>query len=320
MEASTRECYGFKVHCLAHPDARDVMDSFFGPVLTEKPDHPHESTPILQLTIDVSDSTEPVTEPPHTVEVIRSDPITIDAGSSHAVIDPRRWTARMSLARKDVHDQVVWGRLILERMFLYLVCRSPRHYPLHAGAIIAQDRMALVSAPTGVGKSTFTYWSFRRGAGLVGEDIIVRHMDDIPGRFWGYPRAVYLAPDLISRCPELDGAMITTLHNADKCRVQIPGALMHGVRSGAHPTSMVFLTRGEPVIRPMQLNQAVERCREDFSTAKDDLAVVADVESDLRRHLAGMSIWELGLSGDLDASYDALLSILEIEGQNLSGS
>lgn len=312
VEESVRECYGFAVLCSAHPDAREVLDGFFGPSLAVGPDRPHGSAQTIWLTIDVVDKPNgPAIDPPHTEEVIASNPITIDTGNSVATIEPEQWSVHLTLTRQDAGDQAVWGRLMLERIFLYLVCRSPRHYPLHAGAIAADGRVALLSAPAGTGKSTFTYWCLRSGADLLGEDIMVRHMDDPSNLVWGYSRAVYLAPDIIERCPELDGAVISDIEDGKKCRVRIPEGCASRIRSAARPDCLIFLHRdGEPGSRPLDLDEAIALCRDDFSTGKPDAGVVAGVEADLRGLLAPLPIWSFGLSDDMDANYTAVTSLL----------
>lgn len=310
MVKSIRECYGFRVDCSAHPAAMPVVERFFGPEIGEAAGDLCERGSVVVLSIDVNESTAPVVDPPHTLEVIASTPIVIDAGSSSAVIDPGNGNAHVSLAWKDLDDQIVWGRIILERLFLYCVCRSPRHYPLHAGGIVAEGEAVLLSAPTGVGKSTFSYWCFKLGAGLAGEDIMVRHMDGTPGRVWGYPRAVYLAPWLIAGSPELDPALITHMPDKGKARVQVPYLLSDRIASAADPQHLVFLDRGEPSIRPLSVDEAVERSRDDFATGKSDASLIEALEHDLRALLAGASVWELTVSDDLDASYAVLASML----------
>ncbi|MFD7660923.1 hypothetical protein ACFV4N_43715, partial [Actinosynnema sp. NPDC059797] len=120
-----RECYGFRVACSVHPEAREVVDLFFGSA------EPPAGAPEVRLTFEVTDGAGvPTVNPPHTLEVIASDPITVDTGNSRAVIVPDEWRATVTLARGDLADQVVWGRYLLERLFLYVVCRSPPHYPL----------------------------------------------------------------------------------------------------------------------------------------------------------------------------------------------
>ena len=312
---SRRECYGIEIDLLAAPEALPLVEEFFGP----SPDTRDGSLPAfagsgaeLRLEIEVSDlpPAAPTSEPPHNEAALMGDPVVIDTGGSRAVIDPGGWSARVVLSRADLNDSIVWGRWILERLFLYLVCRSDRHYPLHTGAIEIDGRGALVTAPTGVGKSTFTYWASHRGAVLCGEDIMVRHLDGGAGLVWGHPRVTYLAPDLIARCPELDQAPRAEVDGGRKYRLSLADSPGRRLRSALRPDAVVFLAHGEPSIRVLDLDEAVERSRDDFSTAKSDPALLAAVEADLRASLAGLPVWELGLSLDLDASYDVLSKAL----------
>ncbi|MFC6092292.1 hypothetical protein [Saccharothrix lopnurensis] len=301
-----RECYGFRVVCSVHPEAREAVDLFFGVA------EPPASAPEVRLTFEVTDGAGvPTVDPPHTLEVIASDPITIDTGNSRAVVEPDGWRATVTLARGDLDDQVVWGRFILERLFLYLVCRSPRHYPLHAGAVGVDGQVALVSAPTGTGKSTFSFWCLERGADLAGEDIMVRHLDDEPGVVWGYPRAVYLDRATIDRATVLDGALISEIDEGRKSRVRLPDALSDRLRPRARPEAAVFLVRdGSTGTRPLGVTEAVELCRGDFATGKTDQAVLAAVEADLRGLLAGLPVHEFSLSEDLDECFDGMRALL----------
>lgn len=302
MEELVRECYGFRVVCSVYPEAREVVDRFFGTGT------PPVGAQEVRLTFDVVDGAGmPSVDPPHTEEVIAADPITIDTGNSRAVITPGQWCATITLARSDLGDQIVWGRWIMERLFLYLVCRSPRHYPLHAGAIGLDGQAALVSAPTGTGKSTFSFWCLHRGADLAGEDIMVRHLDDPSGSVWGYPRVVYLDPDTVARAGELDPALITAIDGGTKCRVQLPPALSGRLRSRTQADLVLFLVRdGSTGTQELSVDDGVERCRGDFATGKSDPAVLAAVESDLRTLLANRPVYEFSLSDDLDECVDRL--------------
>lgn len=309
MEELVRECYGFRVVCSIHPEAREVVDRFFG---SESLSALPEPAQVVRLRFDVvGGAGVPSVDPPHTEEVIASDPITIDTGNSRAVISPGEWTATITLARGDLRDQIVWGRWILERLFLYLVCRSSRHYPLHAGAIGLDGHVALVSAPTGTGKSTFSFWCLHRGADLLGEDIMVRHMNDPSGAVWGCPRVVYLDPDTIARSGELDPTLITEIGSGEKCRVQLPTSLSGRLRSEALANSVVFLVRdGSTGVRELSVDEAVERCRDDFATGKPDRAVSAAVEADLRSLLDTVPVCEFSLSDDLDECFDGMRALM----------
>jgi hypothetical protein len=302
-----RACYGFPVEIAAHPDAVGVVDAFFGPQTGAD-----AAAPTVTLVVDVAEEPPGVTvEPPHTLEVIAADPIVVDAGSSRATVEPAGWRVHLTLGRGDLDDDIVWGRWLLERIFLYLVCRSPRHYPLHAGALVVDGRVALVSAATGVGKSTFTYWALRSGAELAGEDIMVRHVDGAGGALWGYPRAVYLSPEWIARCPELAGTVQVEVPGKGKSRIRIPDALAGRLRPGVHPDCVVFLSRdGEPGARRLDVAEAVERCRDDIGTAKTDPGLLAEVERDLEKYLGDLPIWELTLADDLDAGYAELRDLV----------
>jgi hypothetical protein len=306
MQEVIRGCYGFRVVCSVHPEALRVVDLFFGDA------EPPEGAPEVHLAFEVVDGAGvPTVNPPHTLEVIASDPIVVDTGNSRAVIAPDEWRATVTLARGDLADQVVWGRFILERLFLYLVCRSPRHYPLHAGAIGVDGQVALVSAPTGTGKSTFSFWCLERGADLGGEDIMVRHLDDPTGTVWGYPRAVYLDRATIARATVLDGALVDEIDDGKKCRVRLPDALDDRLRPSTRPGAAVFLVRdGSTGTRPLTVDEAVERCRDDFATGKTDPAVLAAVEADLRGLLAGLPVHEFSLAEDLDECFDGVRELL----------
>jgi len=310
-----RTCYGFLVECSVHPDATYVPELFFGPEPVGGPDQVTSSGPVVRITIDVAeDAGGPVIEPPYFPENWEhADEITIDVGRSSAVVDPVAWTVRVSLARADLPDQIVWGRWVLERAFVYLVCRSPRHYPLHAGGVSVNGRTAVVTADSGVGKSTFTAWALRSGADFAGEDILVRHMDDPSGTFWGYPRVTYLSPELLEMWPQLDRALSAPVPNRNKSRVILPKPFEPRMRPGSEPYCLLFLTRGDGELRPVDADDAIERCRSDFATGKLGPSVEADVEKDLRRQLDGMPVWELALSADLEANYQTVVSAMTAE-------
>lgn len=306
MAELVRECYGFRVICSVHPEARQVVDSFFGP------GEPPESAQEVRLRFDVVDGTGvPSVDPPHTEAVIAADPITIDTGNSRAVISPGDWRATITLARGDLGDQIVWGRWILERLFLYLVCRSPRHYPLHAGAVGFDGSFVLISAPTGTGKSTFSFWCLHRGADLAGEDIMVRHMDDPSGAVWGYPRVVYLDSATVVRAGTLDAAVVSEIDSGTKCRVRLPAAYADRLRSRAQVDRVLFLVRdGSTGVRELTVDEAVLRCRDDYATGKSDPAVLAAVEADLRALVSSRSIHEFALHEDLDACVEEMRGLV----------
>lgn len=305
LRTSAHECYGYRVVCEHEPEAHGVVEAFFGPPLTAR--QPPLPGAELRLTLAVVEAHAAPVEPPHNLEVMMGDPVVVDTGSSRAVLDPSSGVGRVELARDDLANQIVWGRWILERLFVYLVCRSPDHYPLHAGAIVVDGRAVVVAAPGAGGKSTLIFGAFLRGAGLAGEDILVRHLHDPAPRLWGYPRAFYVADEWLARAPELAGATATPIGDGEKRRVIVPAALDDRLHRGVRPEALVFVARHEDraAVRPVPLDDAVERCREDFAIAKEGAALVA-VEADLRALLEGITILELDVSSDLDETYGRL--------------
>jgi hypothetical protein len=309
MNESVREIYGIRVHCAADPRASEVVDAFFGAPSAVRGTR---TAPTLRLVVRVVDgAVAPTAEPPHTEEVIAADPIVIDTGGSRCVFDPVESTATVDLCAADLGDPIVWGRWIFERLALYLVCRSPRLYPLHAGAFVVDGHAVLVSGPTGMGKSTFTHTAVRRGAQLAGEDIMVRDLrDEVPARVWGYPRALYLSPDRLTGAGELAAAVTVPVNGGEKYRVTVAGPLASRLRSWVVPTCVVFLARGDVAVQPMTVDEAVDRCRDDFATGKAGESTLAEIEADLRGLLKDRPVLQLAMSADLDASYDGLLAAL----------
>lgn len=307
-DKSIRECYGFRVECVADAGVREVVDQFFGAPVGERPMAPVAAAPTVWLTIELTDDVPgPKKNPPHTLELMAGNPIEMDAGASRATVDPETWTINATLSTRDLEDPVLWGHWLLERAFLYLVCRSPLHYPLHAGAISVAGRTAVVSGPTGMGKSLFGYWAHRRGADLISEDIMVRHVDDEPRRVWGYPHAVYLDSSVRELCPELSEQATVDYNDGARFRLGLAHLPRERLRSGARLDCMVFLARGEQAgINEVDVDDAVKRCWDDVSTAKKDIAVLEAVATDLRRELAAVPIWELSVPPGIDAGYDLL--------------
>ena len=303
-----RSCYGFPVVCSADPDAAHVIDGFFGPAAG--PVVP--GAPVVRIEVDVVEQGGDQVEPPYFPENWETtDEITINVGRTQAIVDPAAWTVHIALSREDLRDQIVWGRWILERAFIYLVCRSPRHYPLHAGAVSVGGRTAVVTADSGVGKSTFSAWALRRGADFAGEDIMVRHLDDESGTLWGYPRVTYLSPQLLDLWPQLDGAQSAEVPKRDKFRVILPPSFEPRMLAGSVPHCLLFLARGNGELRDVGIDDAVERTRSDWNTGKIGTSFEADVEKDLRGLLEGMPVWELALTPDFDTNHDTLVAALE---------
>ncbi|GGS59210.1 hypothetical protein [Streptomyces violaceus] len=312
MREDRYEFYGYRVACTAPPEAEAVIGRLFGAPLP--PDDAARSpwTPdTVHLSIELTDTDREPVPPPYFPEHWDiSDEVVLDTGSSRAVITPARWTVRVTLARSDLDNPIVWGRWLVEKAFLVLTLRSDRHYGLHAGALSVDGRAALVTADSGVGKSTFTAWGLFKGADFAGEDAMMRHIDDTEGRFWGHPRCAYLDPALIKSRPELADAPATPVPARDKSRIEWPALYEGRLRPAVRPRALLVLTRDHETVRPLPVEAALDLCRSDFAAGKESPAVRERVESDLRALLSGMAVVEFGLSADLDANFARLAAML----------
>ncbi|MFL6137860.1 MAG: hypothetical protein ACJ74O_08690 [Frankiaceae bacterium] len=311
MHEGCYQLHGYRVACTAPVDAAPVVERLFGAPLARDADTLDPAAQTVHLRIDTSDADgAPVPPPYFPPEWEDLDEVVIDAGSSTAAISPAQWAIRVTLARSDLANPIVWGRWLVEKAFLILTLRSDRHYGLHAGALAVDGRAALVTADSGVGKSTFTAWGLLRGADFAGEDAMVRHLDDPQGRFWGYPRCAYLDPALIGSRPELAGAEAVPVPGRNKHRVEWPASFAARLRPAVRPRALLVLTREHSAVRPLDVDAAVKWCRSDFAAGKRSPEVLERVEGDLRRQLAGMVVAELGLGPDLDANLSRLSSLL----------
>jgi hypothetical protein len=312
MREDLYEFYGYRVACTVPPEAEAVVGRLFGAPLRPGDVARSPWTPqTVNLSIELTDTDrEPVPPPYFPEHWDTSDVVVLDTGSSRAAITPARWTVRVTLARSDLNDPIVWGRWLVEKAFLVLTLRSDRHYGLHAGALSVDGRAALVTADSGVGKSTFTAWGLFKGADFAGEDAMMRHIDDTEGRFWGYPRCAYLDPALIKSRPELADAPAAPVPARDKNRIEWPALYESRLRPAVRPRALLVLTRDHETVRPLEVDAVLDLCRSDFAAGKDSPAVLEQVESDLRVLFSDMTVLQFGLSTDLDTNFERLAAVL----------
>lgn len=307
MATGASECYGFAVEWSCDDRAQEMMERFFG----RRPSPCHASTH-TRVRVAVTGADAPAPQPPPYFPNgwESAEPIVIDLGRSRAVVSPADSTVDVELAHADVGDPVVWGRWLLEKAFLMLALRSPGHYGLHAGAVGIGDRAVIVTAESGVGKSTFCAWAMREGAVFAGDEALIRHLHEEPGIYWGYARAAYLAPELIDALPQLACARTAPVPARSKLRVEWPEALEARLAPRIRATALLVLTRTHAEIRPLTVGAAAAHCREDFSAGKQDRAALERVEEEVRNDLERLQLLEFGLGPDLDANYRRLREIL----------
>ena len=103
--------------------------------------------------------------------------------------------------------------------------------------------------------------------------------------------------------------MATPVPGRDKFRVQWPSEFEPRLRRSVEPNALLFLTRAHTAMRPLSVDEAVERCRSDFSAGKSEPTALAAAEADLRQQFAGIDIVEFGLSMDLDRNYASVAKL-----------
>ncbi|WP_406171505.1 hypothetical protein [Streptomyces sp. NBC_00996] len=311
MQRTFHEFYGYRVACTAPAEAQPVVQRLFGAQPIVDPHLPWPGTDTVHLSFEVTgDSHAPVPPPYFPPHWEKLDEIVLDTGSSTAVVCLADRAVRVQLARSDLDNPIVWGRWLVEKAFLVLTLRSDRHYGLHAGALSLNSRAALVTADSGVGKSTFTAWGLFQGATLIGEDAMMRHIDDPEGRFWGYPRCSYLDPALVKSRPELTDAVSAMVPAREKCRLEWPPSFESRLLTAVRPQALLVLTRAHQEIRSVGIDAVIELCRSDFTAGKLDADARDRAEDDLRTRLGSMDLLEFGLAPDLDTNYTRLAATL----------
>ncbi|MBY8884734.1 hypothetical protein K7472_07730 [Streptomyces sp. PTM05] len=312
MRETFHEFYGYRIACTAPADAEPVVRRLFGPPSAPAPHAPWSGADTIRLSFEITDVDHDAVPPPYfPPHWDTRDEIVLDTRSSTATVSLAARAVHVRLARSDLGNPIVWGRWLVEKAFLIMTLRSNRHYGLHAGALEVEGRGALVTADSGVGKSTFTAWGLFQGATFIGEDAMMRHIEDPEDRFWGYPRCGYLDPAVAKTRPELADAPAAPVPARDKCRLEWPASFEERLVTAVRPHALLILTRDHQEIRPVGVDEVVELCRSDFEAGKLRAEDRALAEDDLRARLASMALLEFGLSSDLKANYARLATTLQ---------
>lgn len=123
--------------------------------------------------------------------------------SSHAVgiSDPERREALAFVADELVEDRVHFRAVVLDALTWSLLSHFDRH-PVHAAALGSGNRVLLLAAPSGTGKSTISYVAQRAGLELLGDDHVWVQLEPAL-RIWSAPRPLRLLPQAVADFPEL---------------------------------------------------------------------------------------------------------------------
>jgi hypothetical protein len=232
------------------------------------------------------------------------------AGSSFGVADCRAGSVTVFLTPADLCDELVAGKLLLDRLLLMLTLRRSDLYTFHGAAVGIGGRFALVAGEVGTGKSTFGYTCVRSGLEFLADDLVTRYFGDAPGRVWGHPGVTYLDSRWAAAYPELARGWAPGPEDAPKLRVDLEP--LHGARlaTAGELAALVFLHRvdgpggdvepagEEDALELRYLCYAAESKRE------------ARIDADAAELVAGLPAVRLTVGSELGRSVAALRELL----------
>ena len=103
----------------------------------------------------------------------------------------RAAVARCELAEGWLDQPARTRSEVLDTLLLFVLTRQDR-VPLHAAGLACGDVAAVLAGPAGSGKSTLALHGVRAGLQLLSEDTV--YIQARPGRVWGWPGGIHVAP------------------------------------------------------------------------------------------------------------------------------
>ncbi|MBI4503664.1 MAG: hypothetical protein HY700_21185, partial [Gemmatimonadetes bacterium] len=193
-------------------------------------------------------------------------------------------------------DRVHFCHGLLEALTLTTINALDRS-PLHAGALVRDGSVLLLTGASGQGKSTLVYTAMRAGMDVLADDAVyIQLRPEL--RLWGVPSRLYLLPDVRGVFPELGSLEPTVLANG-KTKLVIPTdparRPMLPVRAGR--VGAVILRRSTGPVSLARVSAADIR-----STLQADLetwfALLGDTMEEVIGRVAGDGGWLLTLSAN----------------------
>lgn len=156
----------------------------------------------------------------------------------------------------------IWRLTDVEHMLSLVLTTGWRDLgwvPLHAGAVTRDGACAVLCAPSGGGKTTFTTSLLRRGWGSLGDDkLLLRCLDGAPPELRALVHSLNLFPHSVRWFPELDRIEELPAYSVwtDKRRVPMESVREGSALAAARPTHVVRVTRrdGEKGVRVGRLS------------------------------------------------------------------
>jgi hypothetical protein len=163
---------------------------------------PAETASELRVEIRVEGS-DPEPPPPVLHEVSAGRVLTTRIGASRGRVDAMAGAGEVVVTETLLARPDRFRYELLEAVTLWLVTHRDR-IPLHAAALVENNRGLLLTGRSGSGKSTLTYAAFRAGMQVLSEDTVyVQTRPEV--RVWGLPGFLHLLPESVRFFPELAG-------------------------------------------------------------------------------------------------------------------
>jgi hypothetical protein len=143
----------------------------------------------------------------------------VHSPGSVAIVDESRRESLAYVTAALAADREHFRTAVIEAITFALLACFDRH-PIHAAAIVRDDRAVLLAGPSATGKSTLAYLAHSAGIRVLSDDRVWVQMT--PGlRIWGMPGAVRLTAAVLPFFPEL-GAVAVSLTPGSGGKVTVP--------------------------------------------------------------------------------------------------
>ena len=128
----------------------------------------------------------------------------VHSSGSVAIVDQSRAESLAYVTAGLAADREHFRTTVIEAITFALLACFDRH-PIHAAAIVRDDRAVLLAGPSAIGKSTLAYLAHTAGIRVLSDDRVWVQMEPSL-RIWGTPGTMRLTAAALSLFPELGAA------------------------------------------------------------------------------------------------------------------
>jgi hypothetical protein len=167
----------------------------------------------------------------------------VHSPGSVAIVDESRRESLAYVTAALAADREHFRTTVIEAITFALLACFDRH-PIHAAALVRNDRAVLLAGPSAIGKSTLAYLAHAAGIRVLSDDRVWVQLQPSL-RIWGTRETVRLTATALSLFPEL-GAASGPLTSGSGGKVTIPlTPLTEGSGQTASRAVVCALVRGE---------------------------------------------------------------------------